>query len=123
MSLPARSRAAVLEAPRSLAVRELPLPVIGDDDALLRVEACGLCGTDHEQYSGLLFPGYAFVPGHESVGVLERVGVDAAQRWCGRAGDLVAVEVFLSCRECAACRSGDYRRCERHGLADMYGCV
>jgi alcohol dehydrogenase len=122
--MPDRSaRALVLHGPHDLRLRELPLPEVGDDDALLRVEACGLCGTDHEQYSGLLFPGYAFVPGHESVGVLERIGVDAAQRWGVRAGDRVAVEVFLSCRECAACRSGDYRRCESHGLADMYGCV
>ena len=44
--------AMVLEAPRRLVRRELPLPEIGDDDALLRVEACGLCGTDHEQYTG-----------------------------------------------------------------------
>jgi alcohol dehydrogenase len=38
-------------------------------------------------------------------------------------GDRVAVEVFQSCRACDACRSGAYRRCERHGLADMYGFV
>ena len=75
------ARALVLEAPRSLAVRDFPFPEIGDDDALLRVEACGLCGTDHEEYTGQLFPGYAFVPGHESVGVVEAVGADAARRW------------------------------------------
>jgi alcohol dehydrogenase len=97
--------------------------VIGDDDALLRVEACGLCGTDHEEFTGELFPGYAFVPGHESIGVLERIGKRAAARWGVREGDRVAVEVFLSCRDCDACRAGDYRRCERHGLADMYGFV
>jgi alcohol dehydrogenase len=38
-------------------------------------------------------------------------------------GDLVAVEVFQSCRQCANCLGGEYRRCERHGLADMYGFV
>ena len=47
-----QARALVLDAPRSLTEREVPLPVIGNDDALLRVEACGLCGTDHEQYTG-----------------------------------------------------------------------
>ena len=70
--------ALVLEAPRRLVPRELPLPAIGDDDGLLRVEACGLCGTDHEQFTGELFPGYAFVPGHESVGVIEQIGARAA---------------------------------------------
>jgi alcohol dehydrogenase len=115
--------ALVLEVPRSLVRREIPLPEIGADDALLRVEACGLCGTDHEEYTGQLFPGYAFVPGHESVGVVERIGPDAARRWNVRAGQRVAVEVFLSCGRCAECRAGTYRRCERHGLRDMYGFV
>ena len=44
----------VLEAPRRLVVRELPLPNLGDDNALVRVAACGLCGTDHEQFTGEL---------------------------------------------------------------------
>jgi alcohol dehydrogenase len=39
------------------------------------------------------------------------------------AGDRVAVEVFQSCRAWSACRAGEYRRCARHGLADMYGFI
>jgi alcohol dehydrogenase len=117
------ARALVLEAPRRLVTREFVLPDVGDEDALLRVEACGLCGTDHEEYTGQLFPGYAFVPGHESVGVIEAVGDAAARRWNVRAGQRVAVEVFLSCGVCPQCRAGIYRRCERHGLRDMYGFV
>jgi alcohol dehydrogenase len=117
------ARALVLEAPRGLAVRELPIPDIGDDDGLVRVAACGLCGTDHEQYTGELGGGFAFVPGHETVGVLEAIGPRAARRWGVGAGDRVAVEVFKSCRECAACLAGEYRRCERHGIGDMYGFI
>jgi len=117
------ARALVLEAPRRLTIREFPLPTPGDDDALLRVAACGLCGTDHEQYTGELSGGFAFVPGHESVGTIEAVGPRAAQRWGVAAGDRVAVEVFQSCRDCPACRAGEYRHCERHGLADMYGFI
>lgn len=115
--------AMVLAAPHTLEARELPLPEIGDDDALLRVEACGLCGTDHEQYSGQLHPGHPFIPGHEAVGVIEQIGPVAAQRWGVSQGQRVAVEVFRSCRECDACRAGAYRRCERNGLATMYGFV
>jgi alcohol dehydrogenase len=117
------ARALVLESPRHLVARDLPLPEIGDDDGLLRLEACGLCGTDHEEFTGELFPGYPFVPGHESVGIIEQVGSRAAARWGVQVGDRVAVEVFLSCRSCAACRSGASQRCERHGLSDMYGFV
>jgi alcohol dehydrogenase len=113
----------VLEKPRTLIASELPFPEHGDDDAVLRVEACGLCGTDHEQYTGHLAGGFAFVPGHETVGVIEHIGEAAAHRWGVAAGDRVAVEVFQSCRVCDACRAGAYQRCERHGLGDMYGYI
>lgn len=99
------------------------MPDIGDDDGLLRVEACGLCGTDHEQYSGLLGPGFPFVPGHEVVGVIEDLGSRAAERWGVEVGDRVAVEVFQTCRDCDACRRGEYRLCARHGIGDMYGLI
>ncbi len=115
------ARALVLEAPRRLVERQFELPDVGPDDGLLRVEACGLCGTDHEQYTGQLHPGHAFVPGHETVGIVEAVGERAAERWGVAAGDRVAVEVFQSCRVCAPCREGRYRHCERNGLGTMYG--
>jgi alcohol dehydrogenase len=117
------ARALVLERPRQLAERSLPLPAVGDDDGLLRIEACGLCGTDHEQWSGALPAGFAFVPGHESIGVIEAIGPRAAQRWGVAVGERVAVEVFQSCRDCDQCRAGTYRRCARHGMRDMYGFI
>jgi alcohol dehydrogenase len=115
--------ALVLEEPRRLVPRTFRIPDIGADDALLRIEACGLCGTDHEQYTGLLPAKYAFIPGHESVGIIDRIGRDASARWGVDEGDRVAVEVFLSCRECEPCRAGSYQRCVRHGLRDMYGYI
>ncbi len=119
----ALAHALVLEEPRRLVARDLPIPEIGDDDGLLRVEACGLCGTDHEQYTGALPAGFAFVPGHEAVGIVETVGSRAAERWGVSVGDRVAVEVFQSCGECDRCRAGTYRRCVRHGMGDMYGFI
>src|SRR5919107_1897921 len=117
------ARALVLEGPRLLAPRELPVPEAGPDDGVLRVEACGLCGTDHEQWTGALPAGFAFVPGHESVGTLEAIGPGAAERWGVAEGDRVAVEVFLSCRSCQECAAGRYRRCTAHGMGDMYGFI
>jgi alcohol dehydrogenase len=114
------ARALVLTAPRTLELRSMPVPEPGEG-GVLRVEACGLCGTDHEQYTGQLFPGFAFVPGHEVVGVIEAASERALDRWGVDLGQRVAVEVFLSCRECDACLAGEYRRCPRHGLADMIG--
>jgi alcohol dehydrogenase len=115
--------ALVLGAPRTLVRRRYPLPTIGDDDGLLRVEACGLCGTDHEQYTGHLRTPAAFIPGHEVVGTIERLGARAAARWGVQVGQRVAAEVFHSCRTCDACLAGVYRRCERHGVATMVGFV
>jgi alcohol dehydrogenase len=115
--------ALVLSGPEQLETRTAPIPEIGDDDGLLRIEACGLCGTDHEQFTGAIPFHRPFVPGHEAVGVVEEIGPAAAERWGVGAGDRVAVEVFLSCRTCEACRAGLYRRCERHGMRDMYGFI
>jgi alcohol dehydrogenase len=116
-------QALVLQEPRTLVDRQFPRPDLGEDDGLLRVEACGLCGTDHEQFTGALPGGFAFVPGHETVGVIEAVGPAAADRWGVEEGDRVAVEVFLSCRACPPCRAGEYRHCRRHGIGDMYGYI
>jgi len=113
----------VLTEPRRLEPRGIPIPDTGDADGLLRVEACGLCGTDHEQYTGHIRARHAFIPGHEIIGTIERLGDEAAERWGVAEGDRVAVEVFRSCRHCDACRAGIYRRCERNGLATMYGFV
>src|SRR5271155_5106889 len=85
------AQALVLEAPRRLVVRELPLPNLGDDDAPVRVAACGLGGADHEQYTGERAGGVAFVPGHETVGTIDATGPRAAQRWGVAAGDRVSV--------------------------------
>jgi alcohol dehydrogenase len=113
----------VLTAPRTFERRRFDVPDIGDDDGLLRVEACGLCGTDHEQYTGHIRSRHSFIPGHEVIGVVEQVGARAAARWGVESGQRVAVEVFQSCRECDACRSGLYRRCRRNGMATMVGFV
>ncbi|MGZ8734396.1 MAG: zinc-dependent alcohol dehydrogenase [Acidimicrobiia bacterium] len=115
--------AMVLTAPRTFERRSFDLPDVGADDARLRIEACGLCGTDHEQYTGQLFGGFAFVPGHESIGVIDAIGPAAAARWGVARGDRVAVEVFQSCRRCSHCDAGAYRHCEHHGLRDMYGFI
>lgn len=118
-----RADALVLVGDRTFERRSFELPETGDDDGLLRIEACGLCGTDHEQYTGHIKAPFGFIPGHEVVGVVERVGRNAAARWGVTEGQRVAVEVFLSCRSCPSCEAGNYRRCERNGTATMVGFV
>lgn len=119
--MPEGVAALVLEAPRRLVEAQRPRPTVAEDTGVLRVEACGLCGTDHEEYTGMLHPGWPFVPGHEVVGLVEELGPVAAERWGVEAGERVAVEVFLACGACVACLAGQARRCREHGLADMHG--
>jgi threonine dehydrogenase-like Zn-dependent dehydrogenase len=93
--------------------RELPLPSLGPDDALLRVEACGICGSDVESFQGVLRVPLPLVPGHEPLGVIEAIGERAAQRWGVAAGDRVAVETLLPCGSCLRCRTGAYQLCAK----------
>ena len=109
-------RALVLEGPRKMVVQEFPKPEVGDDDALLQVEACGLCGTDHEQWSGVLPAALPMIPGHETVGTITEIGPVAAARWGVGVGDRVAIECFQSCMACAACLGGRARVCEQRGM-------
>jgi len=108
---PAKTLAMVQTEVRTLEPRDLPIPDIDDESALLRVEACGICGSDYEQYEGLLRTPMPVIPGHEPLGVIERIGDAAARRWGVDVGDRVAVETMLSCRFCPACLGGRYHLC------------
>ena len=109
------TRAVVQTAPRALELRELPIPDIDDDSALLRVEACGICGSDAEQYVGTIPVRYPLVPGHEPLGVIERIGDRAAKRWRVDVGDRVAVEAPIPCGHCRSCITGHYNVCRGRG--------
>lgn len=101
----------VLTDLRKLEPQDLPLPEIGHDDALLRIEACGICGSDYEQFEGVLRTPTPVVPGHEPLGVIARIGDGAAARWGVDVGDRVAVETMISCRYCPPCLAGNYHLC------------
>jgi threonine dehydrogenase-like Zn-dependent dehydrogenase len=96
---------------RKLEPRDLPIPEIDDDTALLRVEACGICGSDYEQFEGVLRTPMPVIPGHEPLGRIEKIGDRAARRWGVDVGDRVAVETMLSCRFCGPCLEGSYHLC------------
>ena len=107
-------RAVVQTGPRQMEMREYPRPVIGPDDgALLRVEACGICGSDVEQYKGAMGSrGLPMIPGHEPLGIIEEISPAAARRWGVSAGMRVAVEILIPCRSCDRCLAGRYMNCK-----------
>jgi hypothetical protein len=106
-------RAVVQTGPRQMEMREYPRPVLGGDTgALLRVEACGICGSDVEQYKGAMGTrGLPMIPGHEPLGIIEEITDETAARWGVQAGDRVAVEILIPCRSCARCLAGNYMNC------------
>jgi len=115
-ALPKTSFAMVQTAPRRLEPRELPLPDIDDDSALLEVEVCGICGSDYEQFAGVLRTPVPVIPGHEPLGRIAKLGERAAKRWSVDVGDRVAVENMISCRFCAPCLGGRSHLCERRRI-------
>lgn len=115
-TLPKTSFAMVQTARRVLQPMDLPIPDIDDDSAILRLEACGICGSDHEQFEGLLRTPMPVVPGHEPLGVLAKIGDRAAARWGVDVGDRVAVETMISCRHCGPCLGGSYHLCDHRRI-------
>ena len=113
--MPTTARAAVLTAPQQFAMQAFPLPSIGPDEALVRIEACGICGTDYEQYDGEYHPYFPTIPGHEPLGVIAEIGPQAQQRWHVNVGDRVAVRSRYGCGQCEACAREDHRRCANGG--------
>lgn len=117
----AKSLAAVAVKPLETELREIPLPEVAADSGILRVLATGICGSDWPQYNdGRLG---ARILGHEMVGVIEKIGYAAADRWGAKEGDLVALEEYLPCGHCDLCRAGEYRSCletDAHLPGDRY---
>ena len=111
MTLPRTSLAMVQTAPRKLEPMDLPLPEIDDDSGIVRIEACGICGSDYEQFEGVLRTPMPVVPGHEPLGVVAAIGDRAARRWGIDVGDRIAVETMLACHHCGTCLDGSYHLC------------
>ncbi|HEX7060233.1 MAG TPA: alcohol dehydrogenase catalytic domain-containing protein [Solirubrobacterales bacterium] len=119
-------RAVTFQAPGEVRVEEKPDPEIGAaDEALVRVEASGICGSDLHIFHGRVPVEPGFTIGHEFVGTVLAVGGDVERV---AVGDRVLGCFHTACATCAACLRSDYHRCERgrtfgHGskLGDLQG--
>lgn len=107
-------RAAVVSQYRQpLTLENRPIPEPGPGQVLVRLEACGLCHTDIHAIDGdwPVKPGLPFVPGHEGVGIVERVGDGVTTRTVGQR---VALPwLGYACGECRYCIDGRENLCER----------
>ena len=98
-------------------VREVPTPVCGPSDVLIKVHAAGVCGTDLHIWewdawaSGRLKP--PVVIGHEFAGEIAALGAEAAAEELLAVGDLVTAEGHIVCGHCLQCRNGHGHLCSR----------
>lgn len=107
----ATMKALLLTEYRRLEVTDFPTPEPGPDELLVRVRACGICGSDIHGYDGST--GRRIPPlimGHEAAGTVEAVG-RAVVRF--RAGDRVTFDSTVYCGQCDFCRAGLINLCDR----------
>ena len=107
------NRAAFVLDNRQMKLGAFEPSTCSDDDVVLRVVYCGVCGSDVHFYEHgePEFPDvYPFVPGHECAGEVVEVGRNVTTL---KVGDRVAVEPGITCGKCEWCRSGKYNLCPR----------
>jgi L-iditol 2-dehydrogenase len=96
-------RAALFPAPNSLTMLERDTPSTAENQLLVKVAACGVCGTDLHIYRGLFPARFPLIAGHELAGVVEEAGPAVLHV---RPGDHVAVDPNATCGNCRACQRG-----------------
>ena len=118
MAIADTMRAAVLNEPGDLEIREMPVPEPGHGEVLVRVRACGVCGSDLEiRDHGWLQDGaeYPLIPGHEWTGEVVATGPETS---AFEVGDRVADETHGGCGYCRNCKRGRYTACLNYGRHD-----
>lgn len=107
-------KALVHTAPMQFELRDVPMPKYHDDELLIRVKACGICGSDVHGYTGRT--GRRIPPvimGHEASGVVEAVGARVTE---AKVGDRVTFDSTIYCNECPACRAGRVNLCQNRKI-------
>lgn len=102
-------QAAVLYAPGDLRIEKCEIPQIGEGEVLVRVRACGVCGSDLPRILHTGTYHFPTIPGHEFSG--EIVAVPPGEtKW--KPGDRVAVAPLMPCGTCESCRAGNFGQCD-----------
>lgn len=107
MNIPEKAKVAVLVGEKKIDVRELPLPEINDDEVLVKVEGCGICGTDVHEYKGDPFGYIPIQLGHEGTGTVVKLGKNVTCDYSGKplnVGDKI-VTGLKPCGQCDTCKN------------------
>jgi L-iditol 2-dehydrogenase len=106
-AIPEQMSASVYRGQSRVHVEQIPVPIIGQGELLVRVEACGICHTDLKKIQDdLLAPPRVY--GHETAGVVVAAGPEVT---AFRRGDRVCLFHHIPCLECFYCRQQDYAQC------------
>lgn len=100
-------RAAVYRGPNEFRLEDVPIPEVGPGEILVRVDTCGVCGTDVKKIRKGLLPGPR-VFGHEIAGTIARAGMGVTRF---REGDRVALHHHIPCGACFYCGRGAFAQC------------
>lgn len=103
-------KAVRLLAPNAFPVRDIDKPTINDDEILLKMKSCAICGTDMRILTGAKTKGvrYPSTTGHEIAGIIEKVGKNVAGY---EEGERVAVANVIPCHSCEMCLTGHENAC------------
>lgn len=102
-------KAAVLIAPHRFDLRDVPVPAIGPEDALIRVSRTGICGTDVHMFNGhYAADRLPLIPGHEFCGVIAAVGANVQHL---QEGQRVVADINIGCGTCFWCRRNEILNC------------
>jgi 2-desacetyl-2-hydroxyethyl bacteriochlorophyllide A dehydrogenase len=111
-------RAVTFQAPGEVAVRDVPEPELGrPDDAIVQIDASGICGSDLHIYHGRVPVETGFTIGHEFVGTVLAAGPELER---AAVGERVLGCFHTACATCTPCIRGDYHRCA-HGRTFGHG--
>ncbi|KAJ3866472.1 chaperonin 10-like protein [Lentinula novae-zelandiae] len=97
------------DAPHKFSIKEVPIPEVGDDDVLLKVTCCGVCGTDGHIHEGEFISKFPLIPGHEAIGTVVEMGKNVKGF---EKGDRCVADVGITCGSCFYCRRGQELLCE-----------
>ncbi len=105
-----KQKAVIVQEPGKIAIEERDIPKIKEDEALLRVKYCGICGSDVATYTGNQpFASYPRVPGHEFCALIEEIGPND---FGFKKGMAVTANPYFNCGKCYPCRKGNLNCCE-----------
>ncbi|KAG8623968.1 hypothetical protein KVT40_008944 [Elsinoe batatas] len=106
---PSSMKALVYSQPEHFEVKQIPVPKPKNDEVMVKIAACGVCGTDLHYHKGEFMAKYPLIPGHEAAGTVVALGSSVKSF---QIGDRVAADPMHPCGSCFYCQRTQPLMCE-----------